>query len=213
MALSPDARRCLKYALPHLAWVIAAMRALIGTHTRLPLAIRPKVLALLRPAEALARRLLILLAKDISPDTRGSRPFPEDLKGRRAEPVEGQGPATPRFHLSEPLVTFAVLMARQRTPVRLLHWHIPAPAAQSADKPDRILTRLAALDTLVSHPKGAARRMARWLARHEARPGRRSPLRIGYPPGCSPHPPDERLDCLLRDAQMFAQTALDPPPG
>ncbi|WP_300380966.1 hypothetical protein [Henriciella sp.] len=211
MALQPAARLCLKQALPHLAVVVAMIRALISSEETLSPGLRRRIVALLRPAEALARRLLILLAKQPAiRAARQGRPLPDwsclPKPGRKA---------APSFRLSEPLVTFAVLLQRQKAKgPNLLHWHRPAPNTfVKTDQQDRLLKRLAALEAVSSNPQRAARRMARWLVRHARQPGRTSPLRIGYPPGLSDRPPDARLDCLLRDAQMFARSALDPPPG
>lgn len=210
MALQPAARLCLKQALPHLAVVVAMIRALVSSEETLSPGLRRRIVALLRPAEALARRLLILLAKQSATRAAGQDcPLPDwsclPKPGRKA---------APSFKLSEPLTTFAVLLQRQKASrPDLLHWHradIQTPA--KTDQPDRLLKRLAALEAVIANPGRTARRMACWLARHARQPGRTSPLRIGYPPGRSDRPPDARLDCLLRDAHIFARSALDPPP-
>ena len=167
--------------------------------------------ALLRMAEAMLRRILVLMAADLPlPKGKATTPpvdthtatrdrgpvilhvpaslglavhiaMPEPTRHTRTP----NPPRPPRFRLTEHVPTIdAAFSMTAATPTP----GAPNFASQgnsTSPNLDRTLRRLAALQDAMAHPDREARRMARWLAQGHAnwRHARINPIRTGRPPG------------------------------
>ena len=196
----------------------------------LPRHLHRAVLRLLRPAEAAARRLVIVAAKDIE-----TPPFssPHRVRGgevaRAARRSGGKQIALPLF---DPLKRSpdqrclrASLTAMPR--ISIPGWSAPAPLPVPPSPDDaidatRLGLRLAALARVLDDLPREARRFARWKARSESpsplRGGsgtrRISPLRLGRPPGQrlpTSRRPAHTIHQLLDDLHGLAFWALEAP--
>lgn len=191
--------------------LISQISQLLGHAKWIERATRRRVLHLIRVAEALARRWLILNAKarGLTEPSRKSR----DMSAR-SDTATGDRGATPSFCLLEPdpvlrpedysLEPFAP----QATPTPV-HAADPAPPM-----PVLALTpRLEALRDLAARPDHHTARMARWLRRaaDKSRTAfvRLHPLRVGRPPGarrgamsCAEQAALWWLDRLARDSLL-----------
>lgn len=167
--------------------------------------LRCKLLRLLRPAEALARRLVLLLARELPADA------PASPVGKSARtPSQSRTAPGPQssFRLFEPVAAFsanAVRGRRQRPPKsagpRLLDLSgpFPQPAVQCdeppAPRPCRLIARIRGLQRCLAAPERHAARLARAMFRRAASVAvfrRANPLRPGWPPGArSVHTPPE----------------------
>lgn len=209
--------------LDRLVAALCLMAGLFGTGRRdtpdtqrLTGRLRQEVLRLLRPAEALARRLILLLARE--PGLAGQ---PVPARQTQQPPRRTESPLrVPRscFSLYEPVAPltpaqFTLFPARRRPPAsfqapRLLDLSGPYPADSAPPEPDHtpdpLITRIRGLQACLAAPGRYARRLAGAMARRLASSvfRRANPLRPGWPPGArSGHTPADvremlRLLCL-----------------
>ena len=155
---------------------------------------RTLVVRHLRRAEAIARRILVLLACAMeltSPTRRTHKTEPSRSSAKIDEPaykpqrVPGfrltePWPSTTPYHLRQP-VGCAGPMIRFFDRDGFLSGPPPKPARIVLEG-QSLLRRLQALDAVLKSPDATARRMARWLAKRR-RGIRPTPLRIGAPSG------------------------------
>lgn len=199
-------------AWPQLERLAALVAALLGLFDgRVPARIsrgaRLGALRLLRPAEALVRRLIVMMAylMDVQPVPAALSP----AHVQHETVKRGQG-TQPRFRLFEPLPGFARVFAAPAAPQG------PEKAGESpAERPvsaAMLVRRLEGLEAVLAAPEAHARRYARWRARRRrmARPGRTDPVRPGYPPGVrSRHTPDWLKDRLVQFASALRRWPPD----
>jgi hypothetical protein len=181
----------------------------------LPRHLHRAILRLLRPAEAAARRLIIVMARGLvvtlaPPRPRKPKPGPTILRngvgtgilmppGSRASGVRGGGPIARPSSL--PLLDPLKRPFRSRRPVansvpRISFPGVTAPSPVALRRPPasddlldatRLVLRLRALGAALDDLPRQARRFARWKAAREASRTRRVwPLRPGRPPGQQP---------------------------
>jgi hypothetical protein len=185
----------------------------------LPKGIAAKILAILKPAEALARRLLYLLAPTIT-----LKPAPPAKAGASPSSVPAPTARNPGLRRDSRKILFRLTEAPTRGPkptgprIRYLDGP-PAPpkpparpsAPQTAAK---LRDRLIALSMVLGDPDHHARRLARFLARRAASgTARPVPFNFENVPGLG----RKRLDEDLRDALEFTNAAAHykahAPPG
>ncbi|HTV68881.1 MAG TPA: hypothetical protein VMF90_10120 [Rhizobiaceae bacterium] len=219
-----------------LVGVLAALVKMAGlseSRTHLPRHVHRAVLRLLRPAEAAARRLIIIAARGLKvtlPKPRPPRAKPKTSfakKGStrsgivlprgmteaqfRALMTGGDGekkPARPGFRrlpLADPLSRFRRRRRYRPAPaVRPFEYYEPLDAT-------RLGFRLQAVGDVLDNLPAYAKRFARWKARRDAgRIKRTSPLKPGRAPGSLKKRTHEVHD-LLADLQHFAWLSLQPP--
>ncbi len=212
--------------------VVAAIGALLAGHNeRIARRLRNAAFAMLRPAEAAARRLIVIAARGLVLAASGARSFAWAGQARAAA-----GARIPAFRLFDPKGRFPrlVRVAPAGIPRIRTFWGAPPapppPPAPRSPEPAaavgaaRLRLRLAALEAALADLPRQARRLARWRARWQARHADRSgalppsPLRIGRPPGWrakATEPIDDvlrdchalALDCLARDARPRSDTS------
>lgn len=208
-ALASEAAYCARMNWPRLRALVAQVCALVGwasgpAPAQLPAYLRLAALRLLRPAEAMARRLVLLEAvaealpsvkisahpgRDPGSPATGRRQAAKDPGLRREErklllPLTDTLPGFPAPHNDQRRIPDAEV-PRVRLMDASAVWTPPPGASRDADRPvpsARTFARLAALQALLDDPAPAARRMARWLARSAAMgalpPEHRRPARI-----------------------------------
>ena len=225
--LCPHSELCLSLNWPRAAGLVQRVILLIALagEAYLPRAIRNQAFRILRPAEAMVRRLLVLMAAKL-PDLPKLTPYP--VRSPHPEPVEGRGraaehKATSRFPMIDP----QSLPRWQDAPPPYakfgpriwclgMDW-TPLPDDTPAELPpvsaDSILARIAQLETVLGNRDDYAARMARFIARRRAslKPQRRFPLRVGRAPGHCRTAPDQLTMSALRDLSTFAWEALSDP--
>jgi hypothetical protein len=207
---------------------LVAMAGLADGRATLPRHLHRAVLRLLRPAEAAARRLIIVQARGLVVAPRPRRQATMALPHRARPTPEPSRPLG--FPLLDPLRRPFL----RRRPVRagvprisVPGFSVPFPVAPPPSPDDpvdaaRLGRRLAALALVLDDLPGQARRFARWRVRdagetnglagaQKARQGRRVrriwPLRPGPPPGSRRRPVHE-VDDVLRTAHGLAFWAL-----
>ena len=198
-------------AWPQLERLAALVAALLGLFDgRVPARIsrgaRLGALRLLRPAEALVRRLIVLMACQMDVKTSPAALSPGHVNG---EAVKRDQSPKARFRLFEPLPGFARVFAAPATP-------------QGTEKSEKngepfvsaatLIRRLKGLEAVLAAPDAHARRYARLRLRkrQRARPGRIDPVRPGYPPGVrSRHTPDWLKDRLVQFASALRRWPPD----
>jgi hypothetical protein len=216
--------------------IVAAIVALLARagEGRVPRRLRNAALALLRPAESAARRLILIAARGLAVAPRPALAFAIAPGGAGREQA-GDCPEVLRpraFRLFDPKKRF-VFRRKVRRPLvapRIRSfWNgplapvtlppaPPPPAKPSPPDPDalvdaaRLRLRLAALERALADLAAQARRLARWRAREARRnavlrPHR--PLRLGRPPGWRARPARE-VDQVLRECHALASDALAP---
>lgn len=216
--------------------IVATLFAMIGlteggSVERVKWPLYRTVLALLRPAEAAVRRLIIAAAQGMVVKQRASRPFPKGLaksrktKTRASFPLfdplvdhennsNRPAPATPRV---EPRIRW--LGSDPVSP--LYHPYHPPAAPQPQPKPERqrrdtvnagpLCRRLVAIQNALKNLKRQARRYARWLAKpkQERSPERDAALRPGPPPYLRKTSSHE-VHAILEECHWLARTAREP---
>lgn len=207
MPLDRYALACLDATWPRLAALVALLRTLCGGNNPFTRALRSQVLKLLRPAESLARRLLLLKAMQqpapAAPNLAGTAPPPPS-------PAAPRRPQPPRFRLTEPLPDGSWL-SETPFPEPEPRQHLVLDAARLAEPviAAPTMTRLDALEDVLARPAHHARRMAAWLRSHNEPDGRRIyPLAPGTPRGAVKRPPDSTVDEALRNAHYYARQAF-----
>lgn len=214
-------------AWQRLAVMMAALCASLpadweGTANPFSRAVRLGVLRLLRPAEALARRLILTMAREL----RLAAPKSVDRASKDASTKPATGRPAPRnsgFSLSEPMASLGAacrLAPASQSPFkagigpRILTLDSTGTMVNTIDgtvRTPRVKIRLMALLTAMKDPAPLARRLARRLLKARAAYTlRRLPLRPGRAPGWScRHTPDwlrEALSVFTREARGW------PPP-
>lgn len=181
-------------ALKRVVAMLVAMAGFVepgAAPASLPRCVHRAVLRLLRPAEAAARRLIVVAAHGLVLVPQHRRPSPR-------RPAAKSGAAQHSLALFDSLRG----QPRRRRPVptvvpriRVIGWSDPAPLpVRPKPLPDdpldaaRLRCRLTALAAALDDLPRQARRLARWRYRRDAalqrgRAHRLSPLRPGPPPG------------------------------
>lgn len=212
----------MERAWPLLGRLVARVAAMLGLEggtgpDRIPRFLHRRALRLIRPAEALVRRLIVLMARDM--DLPAAAAVPASLTPqaraalsrarRRAAAARRTEAAPPRFQLFEPLPSLSGLMRERRAEPagpgpRILFLDQPypvAPVTEPGMSAGPLIARLKALETVLANPGKRARRHAKFLARKRrsnAPPGRLNPIRPGPAPGArSRHTPPDLLDLLV----------------
>lgn len=164
-------------ALKRVLAMLVAMAGLDGRPATLPRHLHRAVLALLRPAEAAARRLIIVAARGIAlPPARPRKPDPaRSIRRNGVVTPRGlrSGARTPRLPLADTLPRWGApprpkACGFPRISIPGLTLPYPAPRAPSPDDPisaARLALRLGALARALDNLPGEARRFARWRAR------------------------------------------------
>jgi hypothetical protein len=205
--------------------VVAAIVALLGGRDAGPVArgLRNAALALLRPAESAARRLIVMAARGL---VVAPGPVP-DFAGVPRSDQTGVS-RLPAFRLFDRRKRF-VLRLKAPVPVGVprirTFWNTPFQAAaplilslsKDASPPERaalvdphlLRLRLGALERALADLPRQARRLARWRGREKVNPGVRAPqpLRPGHPPGWHAGPGRD-IDHVLRECHGLALDAL-----
>lgn len=169
---------------------------------------RASLLAKLRRAESLARRLLLILALRLPPPATPARAFSTP----KQQDIKPNTPASreraPAFRLIEPAPSLTIYSPPGRflqPRIRFLDEPCPPPASAPV-RPCPLQRRIRALRAVLEHRRRAASRLARWFARR--RHGLRfTPLKIGKPPGRLPG--SDIFYDLIREAHHIACDALD----
>ncbi len=204
--------------------VVATIAALLVGHDGLiARRLRNAAFAMLRPAEAAARRLIVVAARGLAVAAPAAGSF--DWTGRARV---GSRTRAPAFRLCDPKGRFPrlVRVAPAGIPrIRTFWGPAPAPPPPPARQPPdpaaavgstTLRRRLAALEAALADLPRQARRLARWRARRQARASAQgggpaalppSPLRIGRPPGWRKRAGDP-VDDVLRDCHALALDAL-----
>ena len=194
-----------------------------------------QILAILRPAEFAARRLIAMAAckldLKVGPIRPGSATDPssprrgEDTKAcersERAVVGEGQSdeastasriPAFPLFDpfkpFPEPWLTEAEIAALDNPALRLF---VPATPPHEPVDARALGRRIRALADALMDLDGQALRLARWRARRAAgfgRPVRLTPFRPGLPPGWKKRPKTE-VEEVLKECNFLGRDAWD----
>lgn len=211
---------------PAAARLVAWVRALAGAAAdTLPKAVLLKARRILRPAEALIRRLIVIMASRLDiPRVPSSRTRRQSAADPGPSPRNRNPCANPQLGCAEP-IAFNTEPFPNLQPFTwpslwtpgMPRFTPPAPEelASTPHPATSFFTRLARLEAALAAPEAAALRLARWLARRRAalkessKPVRTEPVRPwGLTPG---------LDCgdlskLERDRLKYtacaAQAAL-----
>jgi hypothetical protein len=203
--------------------VVAAIVALIGGREGGPISrrVRNAALALLRPAESAARRLIVIAARGLVVLPRPGPGF-AGAPGPRAEGAPSRPPAFRLFDLQKrfffgPRIRRPAVAPRIRT-----FWGPQPPPPPPAMQPSvraaldgvRLHRRVAALEGALGDLRRQAMRLARWRARAAAgrsvagqSHGPHPPLRIGHPPGHRRRASRE-VDVVLRECHLLAIDVL-----
>jgi len=214
----------MERAWPMLAALVARLCALAGLDgerppERISRAVHTHILRLLRPAEAVARRLIVLMARAI--------PAPAEMAAKAAlSPIHreakrsGDQTGNAHFQLFETLPTLAAWTRERREKpagpgprILFLDQPLPVIAAPDPGLPAApLIARIRGLQKVLKDPKRRAKRHARFLlrkARANTPPGRVNPVRPGHAPGArSRYTPPELKDLL---AHLTAATRRGPP--
>lgn len=209
--------------------IVDAIAALLGGRDGdgpIARGLRRAALALLRPAEAAARRLIVIAAQGLQRSGLVVTPRAQRPPLLPVAPRSGGGPRRPAFALFDRPKRYApAARVVPRGDPRIRSFWSPAatplaPAAPPlvsslprAGRPDPtalvdsagLRLRLAALDLALADIPAQARR----LARRRARPPRgapRRPLRFGPPPGYR-RKADREVDLVLRECHALALDA------
>lgn len=220
--------------------IVAQLFALAGVTSLRPVAetlpryLRIRILAILRPAEFAARRLIAMAACKLDLDVGPLRPSAamnpsspqreEDTKaGGRSELAEaGEGASAgshiPAFALFDPFKPFGepwltpAEIAALDDPDRLAPFPPDLPPHEPVDS-RALCRRLAALRHALAEFDAQALRLARWRARRAAgrgKPVRLSPFRPGRPPGWVKRPKTEIAE-LVRECHFLGLDAWTVP--
>jgi hypothetical protein len=186
----------------------------------LPRGLAAKVLAVRKPGEAMARRLLYLIAPEMSVPPAKAGPSGHAVNApTHPSPVSpAQAGAASRkaaFRFTEPLGSAP---KPQGPRIRFLDGpSLPPKPQRPARAPQsgaRLLARIMALQDVINHPDAHAKRLARWLARRRAAGAKRPvPFNFDNVPGLNRQrlDPDLRADAeFLNAAAHYKATA---PPG
>jgi hypothetical protein len=219
-----DWTRAIEMHRSALLAVVAAIVALIGGRPStgsgwgaglIARSLRNAALALLRPAEAAARRLIVISARGLVVRLPPPRPMGErPVRGDRVPAFPLVEPTPPGPRLGRPLPRLNPRIRTFWNPQPVLPAPHPAtrPVAGPLVESAPLRRRLAALEAVLADLPKQARRLARWRARRVGTPlgGPHAPLRFGRPPG-SRKRPRHAIDDVLRDCHALALEALAVP--
>lgn len=173
----------------------------------LPRAVWRRILGLLRPAEAVARRLIYLIALETAINPRaaamrkgaGPTPNKSGVSGFKLFDPQWRTmpPSVRRIPGTGPRISFFDECAALGREVR---------AKPSTIDAARIVGRLRALHRAITDPARQAKRLAKWLRKPLIVRKRRSPLRVGDPPGLG-REPQHPIHDLLRECHALAVIA------
>lgn len=210
--------------------IVAPLLALLARHGgkdthMLPRAIHSAILRVLRPAESALRRLIVIVALDVTLVASPPRPAPAPRERKeRARPA----PASIAFQLFDPRKRFGqwrVAYAKQAPRVYMI---APDPplipifqrplSALPPREPERQVTarhlrlRLGAFTAALDDLPRQAKRLLRWQARRKQKkpPTFIAPLRPGAPPGYRKKPQAD-VDFILAECHSFAMGVLAAP--
>jgi len=205
------------------------------TNPTLPRGLYLRILAILRPAEFAARRLIAMAACKLDLKVgpvhpRGttepsSPPRGEDTEacerselagvGEGARKREGTNPRIPAFALFDPFKPFAEPWLTPEEIAALddpqVSWFTPASPPNEPVDARALGRRIRALAYALMDLDGQALRLARWRARRAAdsgRPKRLSPFRPGLPPGWTKRPKTE-VERVLKECNFLGLEAWD----
>jgi hypothetical protein len=203
--------------------IVAGIAALIGGHEggMITRRLRNAALALLRPAESAARRLIVMAARGVVAPVCPARAFRsvDRMGGEKSMPVVSRPPA---FRLFDPRkrYRFRRLSRPPRGVPRIRSFWHPPPIATASATPARpgpetpvaslrLTLRVAALERALADLPRQARRLARWRMRESARLGTppRRPLRLGHPPGWRTRG-ERAVDLVLSECHRLALDVL-----
>lgn len=202
---------------PRLVALVAHIAAIVTRAAPQDRAARLKAMRLLRPAEALVRRIITLLAETMDPGPLPSQPCVGTAKKSRASQRQSTG-----FTLFEPVATCAASIGKPGRMRRfssgprivdLLGAHAAYSSRKGVSNDPLLDVRIAALQAALEAPERHAMRLARRRARalEAAAPRPRlSPLRPGWPPGIHGRETPDWLVAALDD--LTAQIRCRPPP-
>jgi hypothetical protein len=183
---------------------------------------------ILLAAESAIRRLVVIAARDVPVELRPVGVRPDLAALRKGKESAGTNvPAViriPAFPLLDPLKRYSFASPRRASKsfprICVPGFTEPAPIPQkpvvSPDDPvdaTGLCGRLLSSKRALANLPREARRLARWRARDQRKPGPRRvvpPLRIGRPPGGRKHP-THAVDHILKECQALALDVLDPP--
>ena len=179
----------------------------------LPRGLAAKALLVLKPAEAMARRLLYLMAPDIKLSVSPAKAGASGVLPPSPVSPATAGAAIPGFRFTEPLgpgpkntgprIRFFNEPPRPPKPVR-----VPQPKTSAP-----LLARIRALQAVIDQPDKHAKRFARWIARRKAK-GHPRPVAFAFLkiPGINRK---RLLPEVKADLRFFNEAAfykLQPPP-
>lgn len=189
----------------------------------LPRALRLRILAILRPAEYAARRLIAMAACQMTVTVRPSRRkepdgtvtiflglgfLPSPFAAKPAGSVSERPPAFALFdpfkHYGSPWLKLGEQAKQDRRPSLVF----ALPPNEPVDARG-LCRRIRALEGALQDLERHAARLARWRARSErgfGRPVRASPMRPGYPPGWKRHPRTD-AEMVLKECNVLALDA------
>lgn len=217
--MTPDAEICLKKTWPLIVRLALEIAGLVAGPAALTPSAHCKALRLLRLAEGLMRRWLVLSAC--------ARPLPDPAPGRAPGrfpgplPRQSKGPHLPRFRLVDPVLKAAAAPRAAILPFRIIAFQpdplvpafcLPSAGPEPADPAPaalRLKGRAQALLGAVRTPQKQIARMRRCLARGLTGLGP-FPLRLQRPWGQSRRERRRRPEAYaaLRDLRVFTRDAL-----
>lgn len=202
---------------PRLVALVAHIAAMVAHASPQDRAVRLKAMRLLRPAEALARRIITLLA-----DQMDSAPLVSEPRGVAANRNLNQKRRSTSFTLFEPVATCAASIGKSGRRRRfssgprivdVLGSNVAYARPNAVVIEPPLHARIAALQTALEAPERHAMRLARRRARalsNDASRPRLTPLRPGWPPGIHGRETPDWLVAALDD--LNAQIRCRPPP-
>ena len=182
----------------------------------LPRGLAAKALLVLKPAEAMARRLLYLMAPDIKLSASPAKAGASGALHPSPVPPAKAGAAIPGFRFTEPLgpgpknngprIRFFNEPPRPPKPVR-----VPRPKTSAP-----LLARIRALQAVIDQPDRHAKRFARWVARRKAK-GHPRPVAFAFLkiPGINRKRllPEVKADLRFFNDAAFYKLQPPPEPG
>lgn len=209
---------------PRLVDLVASIACMVaGRGDQIDRGMRLKALRLLRPAEAMVRRVIALMALNMTVEA--DEPRRETARHRKPSPHANCGATG--FALFEPVPTCAACFdtgrRRRRFSAgpRIIDLAAPfapvspplTPETPPQTPGDTLLARIDALQSAIDAPEKLARRLARRTARTLAdpqSPKRITPLRPGWPPGLPGRETPDWLGAVLLD--LNSAIRCRPPP-
>jgi hypothetical protein len=191
--------------------IVTRMFVLAGIRTgravaALPRSLRIRILAMLRPAEYAARRLIVMAARGVEITLRPSG-------GRGASALNAEDDALPdplpAFALFDPFKRYGHPWLEDGEDGQAGAWHHRDFAPDDPIDATALCRRIRALERALQDLDGQAARLARWRARRHCatcKPKRWSPLRPGRPPGWRKRPKTP-LEEVLRECHFLARDA------